>query len=361
MAISESADSRIEVCDLHDARWTSFVAMHPEAGPFHHPAWSEVLAAAYGYSPLLLAVTGPGALQAGMPLLEVRSWLTGHRFICLPFTDYCPPLATNQATLSHLVAGVAEWGTDSVQAPIEVHAELPAQMNVHVGGVGLRHTLVLEPDHQRLFGSFKPEIRKAIHKAETNRVEVHLGQSRAELDIYYQMHCDTRHRQGVPVQPRRFFAQLWEGLLSRDLGFTALAYRAGKPIAGEVFFAWNRRMIAMYGASDPAHWEVRPNNLVMWKAMEWGSEHGYRLFDFGRTDLDQPGLREFKRRWGATEMPLVYTTIERSRPVAGASLSRALAPLIQHAPAAVGRLVGELLYRHFPEFSRVRRAPWRPD
>ena len=95
--------------------------------------------------------------------------------------------------------------------------------------------------------------------------------------------------------------------------------------------------------------------------MEWGSNHSHRWFDFGRTDLDQPGLREFKRRWGATEMPLSYTTIGRSRPVARESLSRALAPLIRHAPRGVGTLIGELMYRHFPEFSRLRRAPWQPD
>src|SRR5256885_14792363 len=166
IAISESAGPQIEVCDLHDARWTNLAATHPESGPFHHPAWSDALATAYGYRPLLVALLGPGGgLRAGMPLMEVRSRFTGHRFIGLLFPHRCPPLATNQASLSQLAAGMAEWGVDSVQAAIEVHAELPAQTNVHVGGVGLRHTLPLEPDPQRLFASFRREIRKAIHKA----------------------------------------------------------------------------------------------------------------------------------------------------------------------------------------------------
>src|SRR2546430_11347155 len=110
IAISESAGPQIEVCALHDARWTNLAATHPESGPFHHPAWSDALATAYGYRPLLVALLGPGGgLRAGMPLMEVRSRFTGHRFIGLPFTDYCPPLATNQAPLPPWSRGRAGW------------------------------------------------------------------------------------------------------------------------------------------------------------------------------------------------------------------------------------------------------------
>jgi MAF protein len=342
-----TSGGRASVCDLDDPRWTSFVAEHPEAGPFHHGAWPAALAAAYGFRPLLLALTdGRGRLRAGMPLMEVRSRLTGHRFVCLPFTDYCPPLAESAEALSDLVREVVAWSQASGSTPVEVHAELPAGAGVHPGARALRHTLALDPDGERLFRSFRASIPRAIRKAERSGVEVRLGRSRAELDVYYRLHCETRHRQGVPVQPRRFFGQLWEQLLSRDLGFTALAYHGGRPIAGAVFLAWKGTLVYKYGASDQAHWALRPNNLVMWKAMEWGSAHGCRLLDFGRTDLEDQGLRDFKSRWGATELPLVYTTVAQRPPRAAGGMARALAPVIRRAPMAVGRLIGEALYHH---------------
>jgi len=289
-----------------------------------------------------------------MPLVEVKSWLVGHRYISLPFTEHCPPLAVTRKALRDLISGTARWSVEVADAPVELHAEAPEQKNVHAGTVGFRHVLELDSDPERLFGSFKREIRKAVHKAERSHIEVHLGQSRADIETYFRMHCDTRHRLGVLVQPKRFFVQLWEKMLSRGLGFTALAYKGREPIAGEVFLALNGHLMAMYGASDPAHWELRPNNLVMWKAIEWGCARGYRDLDLGRTDLDQPGLRNFKRRWGASEDALVYTTIARRSAAPGPSLSRAIVPVIRRAPSGVARVAGELLSKHLPEHSRVR-------
>jgi CelD/BcsL family acetyltransferase involved in cellulose biosynthesis len=345
---AQNAAGRFEVTDPDDRRWISFAASHREGGPFHHPAWSRTLAEAYGYGSMILAMSGSGGgLVAGLPLMDVRSRLTGHRYVSLPFTDYCPPLAADRASLEALARHVADWRRESGGSPLEIHAALPANGAARLWTAAFLHTLRLDADSQKLFDSFQgSQVPRAIRKAERSGVEVHLGRSRDELDAYYRLHCQTRHRQGVPVQPKHFFRGLWEKELSQDLGFTALAYHGRRPIAGAVFLAWNGRLIYKYGASDRASWGLRPNNLVMWKAMEWGSANGCGVLDLGKTDPEDQGLREFKRRWGATEHPLTYATLTDGPVRPSGGLARRLAPLIRRAPPAVGRLVGEMLYRH---------------
>jgi hypothetical protein len=49
--------------------------------------------------------------------------------------------------------------------------------------------------------------------------------------------------------------------------------------------AWNGSLIYKYSASDPAYWRLRPNNLLLWRAIQWACENGYHTFDMGRTDL----------------------------------------------------------------------------
>ena len=66
---------------------------------------------------------------------------------------------------------------------------------------------------------------------------------------------------------------------------------------------------------------------------------------FGRTDLDNQGLRTFKTGWGALESDLAYTTFG---PVAfsGEHGHRALSAAIRHSPQWVCRVIGESLYRY---------------
>src|SRR4051794_41068573 len=80
---------------LDDPAWAALVAGSPAAPPFHHPAWAQVLADAYGYRAFVLAEAGgdDGGPVAGAPFLEVRSLAGRRRWISLPFTDSCPPLA----------------------------------------------------------------------------------------------------------------------------------------------------------------------------------------------------------------------------------------------------------------------------
>jgi lipid II:glycine glycyltransferase (peptidoglycan interpeptide bridge formation enzyme) len=195
---------------------------------------------------------------------------------------------------------------------------------------------------ERLKGS---QVLRAIRKAERAGLQVSLGRSPARLEVFYALHLQTRRRLGVPVQPKRFLDILWKRVLEPGLGFVVLAFAGKQPIAGALFLSWNRNLVYKFGASDPRYWEVRPNNLVMWTAIDWACQHGYRLLDLGRTDLGNQGLRDFKSRWGAVEVPLVYSYLAarppRSLPSAA---SRALSGLIQSSPPIVCRLIGELLY-----------------
>jgi lipid II:glycine glycyltransferase (peptidoglycan interpeptide bridge formation enzyme) len=179
-----------------------------------------------------------------------------------------------------------------------------------------------------------------------------VSRSREDLDVFYRLHLETRRRLGVPVQPKRFLDLLWEHVIQPGLGFIVLARRAGRPLAGAVFLAWNGNLIYKFGASDARSWELRPNNLVIWTAIDWACRNGFRQLDFGRSDLENQGLRDFKSRWGAPETPLVYSYVATSPPGSTPRLvMRAVAKLIRSSPPIVCRLLGEVLYGRVPGFA----------
>jgi CelD/BcsL family acetyltransferase involved in cellulose biosynthesis len=343
-----------------DPGWLRFIASQPQATVFHHPAWSRVIAEAYGYRPLVLAqMGGDGSIEAGLPLLEMRHSRRGPRLASLPFTDYCPPLTVS---LEAFTAGLIAWREVAGVRDVAVHAGLPAAAGVEVATRAVRHVLDLDGSAAELEARMKgTQVLRAVKKARRAGLRATLGRSHEDARVFYGLHVLTRHRQGVPVQPRRFMDLLWKHVIDQELGFVVLVYLDRQPVAGALYLAWNRNLIYKFGASDPRFWELRPNNLVMWTAIAWACEQGYRTLDFGRTDLENQGLRDFKSRWGATEIPLAYSYLGAdTQPSAAVAARRArwrklaldtARRVIRTSPPIVCRATGALLYGRLQGFA----------
>ncbi|MGM0454202.1 MAG: hypothetical protein ACQERN_13675, partial [Thermodesulfobacteriota bacterium] len=78
-------------------------------------------------------------------------------------------------------------------------------------------------------------------------------------------------------------------------------------------------------------------------------QEGYRQFDFGRTGDDNPGLAEFKSRWGARRLDLHYYYLPETEGISLMRQNHKLKNLMDHtvrnAPLILNRLGGNLLYR----------------
>jgi CelD/BcsL family acetyltransferase involved in cellulose biosynthesis len=336
------------VLALDDPEWHRFATETPECTPFHHPAWAQMLAATYHYPGFALGVRdGSGRLVAGAPFLEVRGVSRRRRWVSLPFTDECPPLATGPGGVDQLADALVELQGRRPGPAVELRGA--------VGGIGWRsgadaviHELELSPDVNDVRGRFsKSQVVRNISRAQRAGVVVRRANAKRDLEAFYDLHARTRRRQGVPVQPRRFFELLWTRLIEPGLGYILLAYTGGDVAsAGALFLQDRGTTIYKFGASEPGSWPSRPNHLIFWTAIQDACAHGDRRFDFGRTDLGNDGLRAFKRAWGGRERPLVYSTLA-PRAAAGAepALNRALSVTIRNSPPWVCRGVGAALYR----------------
>src|SRR3954471_1983444 len=97
-SLANSAVVEVRELPVSDARWRDFVTRHPDAFAFHRPEWVETIAACYRHRGLVLAaVDARGDIEAGVPVIEVRS-LRRRRWVALPFTDTCPPLLVPSAS-----------------------------------------------------------------------------------------------------------------------------------------------------------------------------------------------------------------------------------------------------------------------
>lgn len=334
---------------ITDPDWLTFVDGSPTAGIFHHPRWLELLHAQYGYELRACCVGNGAEIEAGIPIARIESRLTGKRLVSLPFSDVCSPAFAAGA-------GPTAWDSlgpalveeaERAGLDLTVHAAVPNLPGAHIRGAYVRHLLPLAQDPAQVERRYsKSQIRRGIKKARREGLRSEHRTDRDALDAFYSLHLKTRRKLGVPIQPKRFIRR-FEELFDEGLGFVSLIFDGQRPIAAGVFLTYKGTMTYKYGASDPASLGKRPNNLLFSDAIRWACEAGFRTLDFGRTDVDNKGLRSFKGAWGANELDLSYTYLSDSTPPHTATLrDRVMGGVIRRSPAVVSRLVGEALYRH---------------
>ncbi|MBI1178641.1 GNAT family N-acetyltransferase [bacterium] len=308
--------TRKEWTPLSSGKWDQCVRAFPDAQFYHLSVWAGVIARTYGFRPRYLGWETEGRVKALCSLMELRLPLRRARAVSLPFTDVCCPLvADSQFGIPELVDDVLQfaaqerWTWVDFRLPENVLALEPSLTFLH-------HQLDLTGGPEALFGALSSAARRNIRTAERHGLQLDHLTGREGARTYYQLHCLTRQRHGLPPQPRAFFDYLGDACLLGDSGFVAVARHEGQPVAAALFLRDGANAFYKYGASDHRCQHLRANNLVMWSAITKLCHEGVRQLDFGRTSRSNEGLRRFKLQWGCRESRLHYYRINpRTRQV----------------------------------------------
>ena len=331
------------------SEWDGLLCSHPQATAFHSSAWARVLINSYGHRPFYLHFSHRGESCALVPLMEIASRLTGRRGVCLPFSDFCPPLLFGSAQTDpvrraiHGLASERRWRYSEFRG-----ASLLTPTNV-ARPTFYGHTLDLQAGMESLSSGLDSSVRRAIRKSEKSGLNIQVERSAGAVAEFLSLHARTRKRHGVPPQPGVFFRQIHEQIIQPGHGFVVLARDGKTAVAAAIFFVWREKAIYKFGASDETKQSLRGNNFVMWEAIRFLAESGVKQLDFGRTALEHEGLRRFKLGWGTTETPISYDRLETKSQAWASVIPRRTgvsAHLFSRLPAIANRVAGRVLYPH---------------
>ena len=327
--------------------WDELVRSHRGGQFFHSQAWIRVLHEAYGFEPMAFCVRAGHQLRALLVLLEARSGLWGRRGVSLPFSDECPPLETPDAPVACLLEPALAEGRKRGWTSVEWRGGGVPCEGTAPSLSFLTHELDLRSGPEKVWARFDDTVRRAIRKAERAAVVVDLRRDEGGLKEYYTLHCETRQRHGLPPQPWSFFRTIQGRVLAQEKGAVFLARVEGQVIAGAVFFHFGTRAFYKFGASGVAHQGLRPNNAVMWAAIQHYAQAGMENLHWGRTSLEHDGLRRYKLGWGTREERLNYFKFDLRRAAYVVERDRTdgwHTALFRRMPIPLLRRCGELLY-----------------
>ena len=334
-----------------DQRWIDFITSRNESNVFHHPAWINTLANCYGYRSFVVVVCDEtGTVVAGVPMMEVNSFLTGHRWISLPYTDHCCPLYHDDESLEQLLNSLEFIYTNGIAPKIELRWDYSKNPAFAVHSDYFLHTLELNNNIDDISANVKKSFRQCIGQAQKKGVRIEWGDKEEHFQEFYGHMLITRRRHGVPLQPKRFFELLKTNVLDKGLGYLLCAYRDDRCLASLLVLHWQKTMTIKYSGSTAlkSDLQMRPNHLLYWTAISWGAENGFSNLDMGRCSMANSGLRAYKRRWGVQEYALKYSSLSsEQRRVNNRNLMTIMQIVIRKSPTFVCEVSGELLYKHF--------------
>jgi hypothetical protein len=359
-----------EVDPSRDRRWLRFVSAHPDGLVYHHPGWLKALQAEYSQQSLHLACEdAEGNFLAILPLHYTRGLpfnlggaLTNRRLSSLPRTPLAGPLSIDrraaQEVLREAVTRIQSVSGLSLQLKVQ-NPELD----------GLSEGLVSTPWRLsyvlRLPSSGQPfripdsrdrgAVKRALNKALRLGVQVRPAENEKDLLTWYTLYLETMRFNAVPPRPYRFFRALWHEL--RPLSVMELLMAeyptvSGKRIvAGSVFLKFGSTVSYAFNGSRRADLSLRPNDLILWQAINEAARSGFQYLDLGEVPDDSTDLARFKSKWGAMAVRLHrYYYPPQNDAVGGLGLKRHLVSTLEtlwrSVPLSVTAWLADKLYSY---------------
>jgi hypothetical protein len=341
---------KMEIIDPSEHKdWNDLILNTTGHSFFHTAAWADVLRRAYGYTPLYFTTCDQKHFTALLAVMEVKSILTGKRGVSLPFTDHCEPIFSSAAQCREMLTSLIAFGKKRNWDYLELRGGDAFFQNEEPSESYYGHTLDLTPGSQRIFSSLRDSTRRNINKAKREDIEVTISTSAESMNEFCRLNAITRRDHGLPPQPYRFFQCVHDHILSQNSGFIVLAFFSKTAIAGNVYFSFGDAVIYKYGASDRAYQHLRANNLVMWEAIQWSCQKGYKTLDFGRTEPENEGLRQFKSGWSPREHLIKYYRYDLQKDAfikTPGGIKPLYKKIFSKLPIPALNMLGNILYRH---------------
>jgi CelD/BcsL family acetyltransferase involved in cellulose biosynthesis len=287
---------------------------------FHTPQWLRFVAETQRAEPVLATIdddgepvghfTGLLAKRLGLRILgsPMAGWTTSY----LGFNLH--PAVHRRAALQALLP----WAFGELGC---AHVEIRDRglTEADLGGLGLRWAAAptavidLTPDTDALFGAMASACRRNIRKAQRCGVvieEVHDDPEFA-AQFYDQLRDVFAKQNLVPTYSIDRVRALIRNLAPAGQLLLLRAREPGGRVVATAVLPWfHRTMYFWGGASYRADQHLRPNEALIWHALQWARERGVTEFDF-------VGGNAYKQKYGTTEVPVPWARRSRSPLVAG--------------------------------------------
>jgi peptidoglycan pentaglycine glycine transferase (the first glycine) len=269
-------------------RWNTFVSKVPDFALMQTYEWGEFKEAS-GWQIARVAVEKEGQLVAGAQMFIRPMPFRLARIAYIPrgpLLDW-QDKAVGSMLLGqlHKVARKQRAIVLKIEPPISRTAATGKMLQSY-GFIPSEHTnqpsctmiIDLTPDIDTILANMHKRTRYNIRYSARKGVKAHVGDE-SDLSVLYRLIQFTASRSGFPVRSLDYYKQEWQALARQGLAKLFLAFYEGEVIAFRMLAAFGGKAATLHSGSLSTHRELKPNELLMWKSIEWAKEQGCTSYD----------------------------------------------------------------------------------
>lgn len=332
-----------------DPQYDRYVANHPQGTLFHQTAWRNAVIAAFEHEPFYLIARRRNIVGV-LPLFQLPGSFRGRTLISVPYAVGGGILADGPVERDALLNAARKLALELRCQRIDFRSEHPALPDAPVTGgyVGFRRQLPGCPED--LLNWLPRKARAVVRKArEKHRLTVRFGDE--HLQTVWHLYARNMRRLASLTYPFSFFSALLAQ--TPDAHWTSIVEQDGHPIAGLVTFLHGETVLPYFFGAENRARRVGAANLMYYQVMHRAVVEGFRIFDFGRSRLDNLGSVDFKRFQGFQPHPLGYQVLSltgRSQqpPSPSDPLFRCARRIWPKLPLTLTTALSRTLSRRFP-------------
>jgi Acetyltransferase (GNAT) domain len=290
-----------------EARWTEYLAGHPDATLYHTLPWREVIARVFGHRPQYLLAERGGRVVGLLPLFLVRFPGLGAKLISLPYDiGSGGPLASDPEAAAALARAAVSLARERRVNYLELRLGGPAAALEGLGLVRSEPVVISDMDlteGEKVWSRVSTDNRQSIRKARKRGVVIREASSLADCDAFYEVYLRAFRAFGTPPYGPTYFPTVWEQLASIRGVRLLLAEVEGRTVGGLVLYCLGRNFVSKFAACLADAVPLRAYAALYGAAIDLALAEGATRLSWGTSATQQEGLIDFKRRWGASGRP----------------------------------------------------------
>jgi hypothetical protein len=213
--------------------------------------------------------------------------------------------------LKSINAALEKFGVENRVMGIEIewpykwgYADLFTSSGYKKVGKRIVYTIDLSKGIEDLWRHIWGNKRKNIKKAIDRGVEFIEASSFGDIEKFYRLLLEVAKRDKFVPGPLSWFQAVWNSRSQKDSSKVFFARWKGDNVSS-VFATIHAKTIYALGFGYlSSALEVRPNDLLHWKIMEWGCKRGFMKYHMGEVHPEsEDGAWRWKREWNGDQDP----------------------------------------------------------
>ncbi len=297
--------------DIPAAEWDELVNQSPEGWLYQSSAWIEYAQQAGSQSVSFALRTQQGKLAAVFPLYRQDLSRLGWRRLRRLYTGLSGPVIAAglqesfrqtvwkqlflevdriaaeqqidilQVRLTNMAPAYQPRRRDDVNPLFSVGLLSPLSVDPFSICQPLSRVLDLNKLPEQLLKEMDGDCRAAIRQAKRNGITVELSAERRDLLDFAALHQANWNRTGLNAHELDYFYSMWDRFHACGAMKVLFARYQDKRIAAVIVHAFKDAAFYWAGCSDAAFLKLRPNNLLLWEAIQHVRSCGARWFEVG--------------------------------------------------------------------------------